>query len=114
MKLSEIQKQLNTDQEPHEIKQGTKTFLVLSFPEDGVFIFLKENTATTIKYEHPFLESVDGVNIKDSKETVTVKKGKPSRFWPVDDGVDRWLYDSPTFLRIDFNPSTNLVETIYK
>lgn len=68
----------------------------------------------SIRFDHPYPYAVEGVRIGDTEEDVINARGKPDRHFPVPDGQARWIYDRPRFLRVDFNPETNRVETIFR
>jgi len=85
------------------------------FPEFGIWIFFDENRCVrTLRFESPFPGKIGGIGIGDPKKTVRQVRGKPDRKWPVDDGIDRWLYDRGGYVRYDFDPETDTAKTIYK
>jgi hypothetical protein len=85
------------------------------FPESGIWIFFDENLCVrTLRFDSPFPGKIGGIRIGDLKKTVRQVRGKPDRKWPVDDGIDRWLYDRGGYVRYDFDPETDAVKTIYK
>jgi hypothetical protein len=88
----------------------------LRLSERGIWLFFDDTKCIrSLRFDVPFSGSVDGVRIGDSPRQVRTVKGAPPRKWPVEDGVQRWLYSSQThpFLRFDFNPKTKRVETIF-
>ena len=83
------------------------------FEEQGLWIFLDDALRVrSMRFDPPFRGRVDGVAIGDPALNVLRVKGRPSRKWPVADGVRRWLYDRGAFMRVDFDEA-DLVETIF-
>lgn len=82
-------------------------------PSSGIYIFLDDSLhIRTLRFDAPFLGSIDGVRIGDSSQSVRQIKGECDRHWPVHDGVKIWLYDKP-FIRFDFDADTDTVMTIF-
>ena len=103
---------INEDPLPYEGAGGGFKY---NFPEFGIWIFFDENLCVrTLRFDSPFPGKIGGISIGDSKKTVRQVKGKPDRKWPVDDGIDRWLYDRGGYVRYDFDPETDTVKNIYK
>ncbi|NHZ38651.1 hypothetical protein [Massilia aquatica] len=114
MDLAKVQSTANITSSPISETIDSRTFSVIKFPADGVQIFFDKNVVSSVRFERPFSEAVEGVRLGSSKDEVVNIMGKPDRLWPIDDGVERWLYDKPTFMRLDFDPLTNVVSTIFR
>jgi hypothetical protein len=115
--LADAQSALGTREKPAAEQDGSMTVHVLKAPEHGVEVFFKdddENVIDTVTFEPPFSGAVRGVRIGATKEQVERMLGRPQRLWPVQDGIDRWLYEEPEFIRVDFDPQTDTVRSIYR
>jgi hypothetical protein len=114
MTLADVQSTLDTDQGPAAEQVGSRKLDVLRLPEQGVKVFFKGGKVDTVAYEAPFSGAVRGVRIGASKDQVERLLGQPDRLWPVQDGTDRWMYESGDFLRVDFDPQTQTVRGIFR
>jgi hypothetical protein len=115
MTLADVQTTLGTDDRPMTEQSGDRQLIVLRLPQHGVKVFFGDDEAVrTVRFESPFTGAVRGVRIGSSQEDVRRLLGAPQRPWPVDDGVDRWLYDEPEFIRVDFDPATDTVSSIFR
>lgn len=92
---------------------GDKRVIVLDKPELGITAFCKEGIVYSVRLQHPFAGSVNGLRIGDSKSTVVGKLGKPNRQWPISDGTDRWFYEMSPAMRVDFEEGGDLIEFFY-
>lgn len=83
-------------------------------PELGFWVFFdKAYHVYSIRFNSPYAYAIEGIKIGDTKEDVVNMRGKPDRHFPVP-VIQAWIYDKPTFLRIDFNRETNRVEKILR
>lgn len=83
-------------------------------PDIGFWVFFKaDNRVYTMRFDAEFPHDVEGVRVGDTRDRVLEQRGKPDRLHPVGD-KERWIYDKPKFLRIDFDASTNTVEKIFR
>jgi hypothetical protein len=105
---------MGTRERPAEEQDGSITVHVLKAPEHGVEVFFEGDAVDTVAFEPPFSGAVRGVRIGATKEQVERMLGRPQRLWPVQDGVDRWLYEEPEFIRVDFDPQSDTVHAIYR
>src|SRR5262249_2369656 len=113
--LADVQSVLGTDDRPVTERSGERTLIVLRRPEHGVRVFFDDDGGVrTVRFDSPFPGAVRGIRIGATKDEVRRLLGRPDRPWPVDDGVDRWLYDQPEFIRVDFDPATDTVSTIFR
>jgi hypothetical protein len=113
--LADVQTTLGTDDRPVAEQDGQRQLIVLRLPEHGVRLFFtEEDVVRTVRFDSPFPGAVRGIRIGATKEAVQRLLGEPDRPWPVADGVDRWLYDRPEFIRVDFDPATDTVRTIFR
>ena len=98
---------INEDPLPYEGAGGGFKY---NLPEFGIWIFFDENLCVrTLRFDSPFPGNIGGIITGDSKKTVCQARGKPERKWPVNDDIDRWLYDRGGYVRYDFDPDTNKV-----
>lgn len=102
---------LNATPQPKQI--GGNIANVIERSDGAVTAYSKNGKIYSVRIKSPFSGDVRGIKIGDSKSEVIRLLGKPNRLWPVHDGIDRWFYDSQSFMRVDFNPETDLVEFIY-
>jgi hypothetical protein len=115
--LADVQSAMDTREKPAAEQDGSMVVHVLKAPEHGVEVFFKdddEDVVDTVAFEPPFSGAVRGVRIGATKEQVERMLGRPQRLWPVQDGIDRWLYEEPEFIRVDFDPQTDTVGSIYR
>jgi hypothetical protein len=84
------------------------------FSSHGVRVFFDANKVVrTISFFSPFQGKIRGIFIGMRKIDALKVLGKPARHWPVADGIDRFIYDRPTFFRIDIDPKTEQVSHIF-
>jgi hypothetical protein len=102
---------LNAAPQPRQI--GSKLVDVIERDDGAVTAYSQNGTVYSVRIKSPFAGDVRGIKIGDTKDEVIRVLGKPNRLWPVHDGIDRWFYDAKSFMRVDFDPETNLVECIY-
>jgi hypothetical protein len=113
--LADVQTTLGTDDRPVTEQSDERKLIVLRLPQHGVKVFFDDNDVVrTVRFESPFAGAVRGVRIGARKDDVRRLLGNPQRPWPVADGVDRWLYDEPEFIRVDFDPATDRVRSIFR
>ena len=113
--VEEVKKRLYLERDPDPYTEDPSTPFRYKLPENGLSIFFgPDRKVQTLHYEAPFAGRVDGVGIGDPPAAVLKNKGKPTRRWPIADGIDRWLYEKNGFLRVDFSPKTGLVEHIFR
>lgn len=81
----------------------------------GFWVFFnEEGIVYSIRFDSFYPYPVEGIRIGDSKQQVLNVRGKPNRHFPVHDGKERWIYDTPRFLRVDFDPENGCVEKIFR
>lgn len=115
MTLSAVKNVLQIIENPHDEVIGSKSFRLLRLDKFGVQVFFGDkDVVSSVRFEAPFSGSINNVKIGYSIEEVEKSFGKPQRRWPVQDGTDRWLYNTPDFMRIDFDPQTNLVKYVFR
>jgi hypothetical protein len=113
--VSEVEKVLNYKINLTEFKDDHTNYYFCRFIKIGVWLFFKaeDKTLYTIRYESPFGLAIGGVKIGYTKEQVKELIGEPHRKWFDDE--DKWLYDSPEFVRYDFDKRNNgKVKTILR
>lgn len=114
MSLEDVQSALDTSDRPVEEEDDDDVFHVMRSPDHGVEIFFKDDVVDTVAFRSPFSGAVRGVRIGATKDEVQRLLGEPQRNWSIGDGVDRWIYEKPEFIRADFDPQTETVDTIYR
>ncbi|HEM7881214.1 TPA: hypothetical protein U2L31_007700 [Burkholderia contaminans] len=102
---------LNASPQPKKI--GAKTVNSIERADGAVTAFSENGKVYSVRIRSPFSGDVRGIKIGYTKDAVVRVLGRPDRLWPVHDGIDRWFYDAKTFMRVDFNPDSDLVEFIY-
>lgn len=102
---------LNAIPQPKQI--GSNMVTSIERGDGAVTAFSKGGKVYSVRIKAPFSGDVRGIKIGYTKDNVVRVLGKPDRLWPVHDGIDRWFYDAKSFMRVDFNPETSLVEFIY-
>lgn len=81
----------------------------------GVWVFFNEhNKVYSIRFDAPFAHAIEGVKIGDTKDAVVAARGQPDRQMQMPDRKARWIWDRPRFLRVDFDPKTNVVEKVFR
>jgi hypothetical protein len=113
--LADVQVTLGTDDRPVTEQDGDRRVNVLRLPQHGVKLFFTDGEVVrTVRFDAPFPGAVRGVRIGSTMDEVRRLHGDPDRPWPVADGVDRWLYEQPEFMRVDFDPATRTVRSIFR
>ena len=113
--IAEVQEKLWLKSFPHPIVETDKHAFYYHLPDLGFWVFFNEESKVySIRYEAPYPFSIEGIKIGDHKEKVLEVRGKPNRHMPIPDGKTRWIYDRPRFIRMDFDPETNLIEKIFR
>jgi len=113
--LADLQTMLGSDDRPVTEQSGDRQLIVLRLPQHGVKVFFSEDdVVSTVRFDSPFAGAVRGVRIGAAQDDVRRLLGSPQRPWPMADGVDRWLYDHPEFIRVDFDPATDTVRSIFR
>jgi hypothetical protein len=101
--------------EPQRLPDPDKVIYHYHLPELGFWVFFNESSVVySIRFEHPYPYAIARVHVGDTKEKVLQTVGKPHRYLPIPDGRNRWLYDKPPRIRIDFNNQSDLVEKVFK
>jgi hypothetical protein len=101
--------------DPQLLPDPDKVIYHYHLPELGFWVFFNEsNVVYSIRYEHPYPYAIGGVHVGDTKDKVLQILGKPQRYLPIPDGRNRWIYDKPPKIRLDFNNQSELVEKIFK
>lgn len=104
---------LNVSPEPMSEPDTSGSFYHLA--ELGFWVFFNENNQVySIRFDSSYPYAIEGIRIGDTKEKVINMIGKPHRRFPLPDRKDRWFYDKPRFLRVDFDTETNRVEKIFR
>jgi len=113
--LQSVQKILGLTVSPEIESDDGEEMRFYHLADLGFWVFFDDSAQVySIRIDPPYLYAVEGVRIGDTKDKVLSVRGKPHRYFPVQDGTDRWLYDRPSFFRVDFNPDTDCVENIFR
>jgi len=114
MTLADAQSALDTSDQPVAEQDDDIVLHVLKAPQHGVEVFFKDDTVDTVSFRRPFSGAVRGVRIGATTDDVERLLGEPQRDWPIEDGIRRWIYEDPEFIRVDFDPDTDTVDAIYR
>ncbi len=113
--LDSVQRSLQLTAPPDQIPDPEFVGSFYHLDELGFWVFFNQDSCVySIRFESPFRYDIEGIRIGDAREEVIRTRGKPHRKLPIPDAKERWVYDRPRFLRIDFDPETDRVETIFR
>jgi hypothetical protein len=113
--VDQVQRTLDILDLPTKTSNNGRDYISYKFESVGVNVFFNDDLfVKSILIGAPCNASIRGVTIGMTQEQVVRAAGKPTRYWPVHDGVDRWLYDGDDFMRVDFDPEDNLVRRIVR
>jgi hypothetical protein len=80
----------------------------------GFWVFFDDNGHVySLRYDANFPYAIEGIKMGDSRDAVQKARGKRDRLHSVQD-KERWIYDKPRFLRVDFDPTNSRVERIFR
>ena len=113
--IDAVRELLQLAEPPEPIPDPERAGSFYHLDELGFWVFFdKDSLVYSIRFESPYEHEVEGIRIGSTREEVMQIHGKAQRKLPIPDSTERWIYDRPRFLRIDFNPQTNLVEKIFR
>ncbi|MFL9872419.1 hypothetical protein [Paraburkholderia megapolitana] len=98
---------------PQQKQIGSKVVNSIERGDGAVTAYSQNGKVYSVRIRSPFSGDVRGIRIGYTKDEVIRVLGKPNKLWPVHDGIARWFYDAESFMRVDFDPETNVVEFIY-
>ena len=116
MSLTEVMKTLRIDDPPVQAPfiADPHRQNYYDFGESGVKVFFDtRNVVRTVCFFQPFSKIVRGIAVGMKARDAIEVLGKPARRWPVADGIDRFVYDQPTFLRIDLDAKSGCISHIF-
>jgi hypothetical protein len=101
--------------DPQRLPDPDRLIYHYHLPELGFWVFFNESGIVySIRYEFPYPYAIGGIHVGDSKDKVLEVLGTPQRYLPVPDSKNRWIYERPFKIRVDFNNESELADKIFR